>query len=89
MKKIQYLKDDPSTAAKNELIGVWGIGPSTADDLISKGIDSVEKLRQNEDLLNENQTSNESMSLMKMFLIAIFLLECYQNSLNATLRLVL
>jgi len=55
MKKIQYLKDDPSMAAKNELICVWGIGPSTADDLISKGIDSVEKLRQNDDLLNNNQ----------------------------------
>ena len=40
---------------ENILIDIYGIGPSKAKELVSKGINSIEKLRENQDLLNEKQ----------------------------------
>lgn len=45
VKKEEFLTDDVSIKAKQELIGVWGIGPSKAAELVAQGIDSVQKLR--------------------------------------------
>lgn len=38
----------------NELTKVYGIGPKKAKELIEKGITSIDELKKNEDLLNEN-----------------------------------
>jgi len=34
---------------------VWGIGPTTAEKFYYKGIKTIEDLRKNEHLLNDNQ----------------------------------
>ena len=56
VEKEEYMKGDYFVQAKQELMGVWGIGPAKAAELLAQGIDSVEKLR-NSDLaiLNSNQ----------------------------------
>ena len=54
--KEQFLTNDKSVTARNALMGVWGIGPATAQELYSKGFDSAEKLKADGmHLLNENQ----------------------------------
>jgi DNA polymerase lambda len=60
VKKADYLRSDPTVIARNQLMGVWGIGPSKADDLITLGITSVEQLKTMPDsevsrILNHNQ----------------------------------
>lgn len=34
---------------------MWGIGPTTAEKLYFKGIKTIEELRKNQNLLNDNQ----------------------------------
>ena len=60
VKKAEFLRSDPNVIARNQLMGVWGIGPSKADELIAAGITSVDQLKNMKDneiskILNENQ----------------------------------
>ena len=58
IQKAELVKrEDTSAAARHELSGIWGIGPSVASELIRKGFNSVDKLRtpEGEQLLNDNQ----------------------------------
>jgi len=63
MEKFQiYLRDGKldlierfKSMPENILVDIYGIGPNKAKELVSKGITSVEKLRDNQDLLNEKQ----------------------------------
>lgn len=54
--KAELLEQDSFATARKELQGVWGIGPSVANELVLQGFDSVEKLRDSgQQLLNANQ----------------------------------
>jgi DNA polymerase/3'-5' exonuclease PolX len=58
IQKAELVKrEDTSAGPRQELSGIWGIGPSVASELTRKGFDSVEKLRtpDGEQLLNDNQ----------------------------------
>ena len=54
--KAEYLQDDSAVKARTALMGIYGVGPAVASELINKGFDSIEKLRKSgTDLLNTNQ----------------------------------
>ena len=63
MEKFQiYLRDGKldlierfKSMPENILVDIYGIGPNKAKELVSKGITSVDKLRDNQELLNEKQ----------------------------------
>ena len=56
IKKADYLEDDSFVKARSELMGIYGVGPTVASELVRQGFDSVEKLRrEGEHLLNDNQ----------------------------------
>ena len=63
MEKFQlYLRDGKldlierfKAMPENILIDVYGIGPNKAKELVEKGINSIEKLRENQELLNDKQ----------------------------------
>lgn len=56
IKKAEYLEDDSLVKARSQLMGIYGVGPIVASELVRQGFDSVEKLRrEGEHMLNENQ----------------------------------
>ena len=48
---LEKAKNDPEQILAN----IYGVGPKKAKDLVSKGITSIEKMRENEDMLNDVQ----------------------------------
>ena len=57
VEKIEILRsEDPTTAARIQLAGIWGVGPRAATDLVRQGYSTVEQLRKSgQTLLNANQ----------------------------------
>lgn len=58
IQKVELIKrEDTCAGPRQELSGIWGVGPSVASELTRKGFDSVEKLRtpDGDQLLNDNQ----------------------------------
>lgn len=55
MKKLEKIRNDDSSNSINELTRVAGIGPAKARELLDLGINSVEELKERQDLLTKGQ----------------------------------
>ena len=65
VEKAEFLKSDPHVAARQELMGIWGVGPSKAEDLIASGITSISQLRALSDTeLSHTLNHNQRLGLM-------------------------
>jgi len=65
MHKAEYLRADPTVIARNELMGIWGVGPSKAEELIESGITSVDQLKSMSDVeLHKTLNHNQRLGLM-------------------------
>merc|ERR1712126_755193 len=55
LKKLDTIRNDDETVAVNELTRVAGIGPAKAKELFQSGIDSIDKLKANTEVLSKAQ----------------------------------
>jgi DNA polymerase/3'-5' exonuclease PolX len=56
LKKLEEFKKDPKFSSLIEIGEIWGVGPKTAQDLLSKGFKSVEDIRKSGmHLMSKNQ----------------------------------
>jgi hypothetical protein len=44
LRRAGAMRDDPNQLARRELVGVWGVGYARADELIEKGVTTIEQV---------------------------------------------